>query len=136
AQGLSRRSMKLLRGETANGAIEFEVGDIKRPLTGFEKAVKAVDEASYLLPVEVPVVVVEIVELSRILILRLVVPSLDAPHIGPARRGRVVGAEQVVGAGNPFVEIFLDEPSRDDARLHNAAKAVVACSHVEGFFSQ
>src|SRR5713101_3799480 len=82
------------------------------------------------------IVVVEIVEVGLLFILRFVVASLDAPNIGPVRRRRVIRAEQVVGARNPFVEILLHQPSRDHSRFNHAPKAVVASTHVEGFFAQ
>ncbi len=48
----------------------------------------------------------------------------------------MVRAEQVVGTRNPFIEIFLDQPARNHARLHNAAQAIISGSHVERLFAQ
>ena len=48
----------------------------------------------------------------------------------------MVGAKKIVGAGNPLVQIFLQEPARHHARLGNALQASVAGAHVERLFAQ
>ena len=87
---------------------------------------EALDQRSTLVAIQVAVVVVQVVEVRRLLILRLVVSSLDAPDVRPVRRRRMVRAEQIVRTRNPLVEIFLDQPARNDARFHDAAQALVA----------
>src|SRR3984893_16300444 len=48
----------------------------------------------------------------------------------------MIRAEQFVGTRNPLIEIFLDQPGRNDARFHDAAQAIVAGAHVERFLAQ
>src|SRR5256885_17171410 len=48
----------------------------------------------------------------------------------------MIGAEKIIGTGNPFVQIFLNDPGGDYSSLHDAAQAVVSGAHVERFFAE
>src|ERR1039457_3347983 len=81
-------------------------------------------------------VVVQVIEVGRLIVLQFVVAALDSPDVGPMRRGGMIRAEKVKRARDPFVQIFLQEPARNHSRFDHAAQAIVAGSHVERFLAQ
>ena len=82
------------------------------------------------------VVIIQIIELGSCVVFRFVVTSLDPPHVCPVRRRRVICTKQVVRTREPFVQILLNKPGRNDSCLHNPAQSVIACAHVECLFAQ
>src|SRR5208337_4103043 len=69
-----------------DAAVELEVGRVVLFLPRPQEGVQALNQSRDFLPVEVTVVVVEVVKVGALLVLRFVVASLDSPHIGPVRR--------------------------------------------------
>src|SRR5208283_5497619 len=110
-QRLAGLRMELLSLPTSNLPIELDVRRVKLRLTSLQRSVEALNQSCHFVTIEIPVVIVQIVEVGSMRVLGLVVPPLHTPNVGPMRRGRMIRAKQVVGAGDPFVEIFLNQPS-------------------------
>src|ERR1700731_5429949 len=100
----ARLGMERLSLPAANLTIEFNIGRVKFWLTGLQGDVETLDKARDFIAIKIAVVVVQIIEIRGMIVLGLIVASLNAPHIGPMRGGRMIGAEKIVGTGNPLVE--------------------------------
>jgi hypothetical protein len=87
AKRLSGLRVEFLPGKLADGAVELDVGRVELFLALFSKTIQPLDESGYFVPIQMPVVVVQFVELGGLLILRLVVAALDSPNVGPVGRG-------------------------------------------------
>src|SRR6266550_8180205 len=124
-------SMKFLSCPPAYRAIELDIWRIELWLSRFQHAVEAVNQPRNFVAVKMAVVIVEIIQIRLPIVLGLVVASLNAPHVGPVGRRRMISAEQVVGTRNPFVEIFLNEPRGNYAGFDDTTKSVVASAHVK-----
>src|SRR5262249_29617885 len=97
----------------ADVAIELDIRTVELGIPWLSAAADSLYQLRALISVQIAIVVIEIVEIGLNLVLRLVVATLDSPNIGPVCRGRMIGAKEVVGAGDPFVEILLQQPSRN-----------------------
>src|SRR3989442_1804205 len=128
--------VKFLSCPSAYRAIELDIWRIELWLSRFQHAVEAVNQPRNFVAVKMAVVIVEIIQIRLPIVLGLVVASLNAPHVGPVRRRRMISAEQVVGTRNPFVEIFLNEPRGNYTGFDNPSKPVIASSHVKSFLAQ
>src|ERR1700730_1128184 len=100
--------MELLGSPAADGAIEPDVGSIELWLAGFQDIVQALDQTSDLVAIQLPVVVVQVVELGGLVVDGFVITTFDPPNVGPVGGRGMIGSEEVVGTGDPFVEVFLD----------------------------
>src|SRR5258708_28376718 len=102
--------MKELALPTANIAVELDLRTIELGAAGFLGRADALHQSRAFIAIKMAVVVVEIVQLRRSLILQFVIPSLYSPPVTPMPRPRMVGAEQIIGTGDPLVEILLHMP--------------------------
>src|SRR5579862_4895925 len=135
-QQLAGLGVKLLSRAFTYGTIEFDIGRIELGLARLQISIKALDQSSHLVAIEVAVVVVQVVEIWSLVVLGFVVPALHAPNVSPVRRRGMIGAEEIVRTGNPLIQILLDQPRRNDLSFHDAPQTVVAGAHVECFFAQ
>ena len=67
AQHLAGSRMELLACELSDGPVELDVGRIEFGLPGLAKSVQALDQSRHFVAVQVTVVVVQFVQLGRIL---------------------------------------------------------------------
>src|SRR6266852_3599137 len=103
----ARLCVKFLSCPASDVAVELDVRRVKLGLASRQYAIETLDQPRHFVAIEMPVVIVQLIEMRRLLIFRLVIPALNSPNIGPMSGRRMVRAEQVVGTRNPFIEIFL-----------------------------
>ncbi len=96
----------------------------------------ALDQCDAFVAIEVTVVIVEVIEFRVGFVFELVVTTLQSPHVRPMCGRRVVGAEKIIGAGDPLVQILLHQPARNHAGFGDTGQTGVAGTHVEGLFTQ
>ena len=87
--------MKLLPGPFSYVAVELNIGRVELGFAGLQISVQALNEAGNFVAIKMAAVIVQVVEIGYLIVLRFVVAALDAPYVGPVRRGRMVGAEKV-----------------------------------------
>src|SRR5262249_3610739 len=119
-----------------NHAVELDVRAIQLSASRTLTRADAPYQSHALFAKEVAIVVIQVVQVRRGRVLQLVIAALESPRIGPMRGRRMVGAEEVVGAGDPLVQVFLHQPARDHAGLGDARQPGIAGPHVEGLFTQ
>ena len=81
----SRLRVEFLASPTANGAIELNVRRVKLGLAGLERTIETLDQSGYFVTVKIAIVVVQVVEVGRLLVLGFVVAAFHAPNVGPMR---------------------------------------------------
>ena len=118
----------------ADPAVELRVGHPQPAVAIGDEHVQPLDQLADLLAIQLAAELVELRLLGLGLVLALVVAALQAPHVSPVRRRRIVGPEQIERGGNPLVEEPLDHFRGHLARLDEAEQSVVADSQVERLF--
>ena len=113
--------VEFLVGPAPDEAIELDVWRIELCLARLQVAVNSLYQSCYFVAIEKAIVVIKIVQVSGVVVFRLVVASFDTPNISPVRGRRMIGTEQIVGTRNLLVKILLDQPARNDASFDNAA---------------
>src|SRR3954466_7101016 len=78
----------------ADVAIELDVRTIKLGVSRLLTVADALHQLRALVAIEIPVVIVQVIEVGRSFVLGLVVAALDAPHICPMRGGGMISAEE------------------------------------------
>src|SRR5206468_11525213 len=119
-EALASLRMIFLIGPTADHTIELDVRSVKLGLTWLQNRIEARNQSGNLIAIEISVVIIQVVEISLLVVLGLVVTAFDSPNVSPMRGRGVVCAKEVVRTRQPLVEIFLNKPCGNDARLHDS----------------
>src|ERR1035438_3870482 len=85
----------LLACPFSNAAIKVNVGRVELLLAWLQGHVQSLDQSSNFLTIEVAAVVVQVVQVGRVVVLQFVVPAFDSPDVRPVRRGRMLRTEKI-----------------------------------------